>query len=95
MDSVAYDSIDEAVENLAYNTRNAFLFNLEWILRSHYNPCHLAVPWQTDYPTFMSFGFPKESPYFPFFNYQLLKLKESGKFGKAERKHLPDLAALT
>ena len=90
LDEVGFDSIEDGITNLGTNLRDAFLFNLEWIIRSHFNPCYLAVPWHTKYPSFMSFGFPKRSPYYPFVNYQILKLKESGKFAQIEKRHLPN-----
>ncbi len=47
-------------------------------------------PSPTSSPRHLSYGFPKSSPYLPFFNYHLLRKTESGVLELLLRRHMSD-----
>ena len=84
---VGFDTFQEGFENLMVNSDDALFFTTEWYLDTEYNfMCNLIAPWKSSIPSPMSFAFPKESPYFPFFNYHVIKMREMGELYKLDKK---------
>ena len=51
--------------------------DMEYYMTNNY-PCGLKVAWKGRQPSFYTFGFPKESPLLPFFNYVFKISRERG-----------------
>ena len=66
-----------------------FLWFVEYFYKSDHM-CKMSVPWKTQYPNHLSFGFPKESPLRPFFFYQSIKLYENGAVNVLKKRYLED-----
>ena len=59
-----------------------------------FDPCTTLIPWRTRFPNLMSLGFPKDSPFFPFVNHQLLGMAEGGRIGYIYKKWVPQVRRL-
>ena len=51
-------------------------------------PCHIDAAKSKYYPNFVSFAFPKDSPFVALFSAKILVLKQSGEVDKLIRKYL-------
>ena len=50
------------------------------------NPCLIKLLWKSQGSFYESYGFPKNSPLFPFFNHAYKKIRESGAYQKKQSK---------
>lgn len=78
------------LEDLLTNeTPTTWLFLRETVTSRlrHYH-CKITESWVSPYPDFLSFGFPKGSPYRPFLNFELLRMMETGVLDLMRREHM-------
>ena len=66
------------LEMLLKEDKTALFYTREGFLHFQEFRCEVLMPWKTKYPAFLTMGFPKNSPYFPFFNYQMMHHFENG-----------------
>lgn len=66
------------LEMLLREDKTALFYTREGFLHFQEFRCTVVMPWRTKYPAFLTMGFPKNSPYYPFFSYQMLRHFENG-----------------
>ena len=67
-----------ALERLMQEQKMAMFYNQEALLDYEEFRCDILAPWLTKYPGFLTLAFPKNSAYFPFFQYQTIRYFENG-----------------
>ena len=79
-----------ALDVLMTTPRMTHLGVYEGIMYHQTYKCEIAVAWKSKYPNTLSYIFPKTSPYFPFFNYWILKYMETGLLRNIQNKYVQD-----
>ena len=69
---------EDGLEMLLKEEYTALYYQKEGLMHASEYRCEVLVPWETNYPGFLSMAFPKNSTYFPFFHYQTVRHFENG-----------------
>ena len=85
-DVQVFNATRYALNSLMKSPRRGHLNFYETVLYDDEYKCKVKFPWKSQYPNHLSFAFPKNSPLFPFFDYQVLKMMETGTMDLIRRK---------
>ena len=80
---------DDIIKRALKEPKTTFLWVLEMFYQNKDNNlCDFSVPWKTNHPNHLSFGFPKGSPMRPFFFHRSIKLFEAGTMDILKQRYL-------
>lgn len=68
----------DALDDLLKNPRRMHFSFYESVMALEEYQCEVKVAWKSEFPSFLSFGFPQDSPFYKLFNFRVLKFLESG-----------------
>lgn len=91
-ETVTHDTIAEVVEEVITVPKRAGVLLYESCVYGlpKWQSCQLIYPWKSLYPNQLSYGFRKNSPFKPFFNYRLLTYIETGFIHDIYKKYNAD-----
>lgn len=73
----------DGLEKIVANENSAVFYNIESFADKKTYQCQIVAPWVTLYPGLLSVAFPKDSEYFPFIQYQTMRLLDQGTSSRA------------
>ncbi|TRY78917.1 hypothetical protein TCAL_10582 [Tigriopus californicus] len=73
----------DGLEKITANEDLAVFYNIESFADYKMYQCQIEAPWVTLYPGLLSVAFPKDSEYFPFIQYQTMRLLDQGTSSRA------------
>ncbi|XP_059096590.1 uncharacterized protein LOC131891101 isoform X1 [Tigriopus californicus] len=82
----------DGLEKITANEDLAVFYNIESFADYKMYQCQIEAPWVTLYPGLLSVAFPKDSEYFPFIQYQTMRLLDQGTSSRALKAILREVS---
>ena len=88
-DSSVFKTLDEATQELLTGRKKALFFSVESLMSQKDTRCEIRVAWQSRQSEQMAFALPKDSPYYEFMQYNMIRLLETGTWKVCTELFLP------
>ncbi|XP_059096592.1 probable glutamate receptor [Tigriopus californicus] len=87
-----FDSESDGLDKLMVEPDSGVFYNVESFADYKMYQCQIVAPWVTLFPDLLSVAFPKDSVFFPFIQYQTMRLLDQGTSSRALKAILRDVS---